>query len=129
MPLDISLHDRQHPMTQNNTVVFPSEPFLDDYEMIIYISEYYINSLTIVSFYMSILNQEVPIDLDTTILNTALLDQMTAYGYLPEQPCTANIYANGEPPLVKLSEKEGLSYTAQLGLDFKCRKNDTSGFY
>ena len=73
MPLDLSLHDRQHPMEHNNTVIFPSDPILDNYEMIIYISEYYINSLTIVAFYLNFLKQEVPMDLDTTILNTALL--------------------------------------------------------
>ena len=73
LPLDLSLHDSKHPMEHNNTVVFPSDPVLEDYEMIIYISEYYINSLTIVAFYLDFLKQEVPMDLDTTILNTALL--------------------------------------------------------
>lgn len=52
--------------------------------MIIFVSEYYMNCLSVVAFYMNILSRELPIDIDTTILNTALLGQLDDYGYEPD---------------------------------------------
>jgi hypothetical protein len=97
--------------------------------MIIFISEYYINSISLVAFYLNFLEKQLPIEIDTTILNTALLGQLDDYGYEPDQPCNARIYAHGTPPLIKLSQEYGVSLTSQLGLDFKCKKsNDTEYF-
>ena len=133
IPLDLSFHDHDHPYTEQNLVQFPDvtqgDDFLEDYQMIIFISEYYMNCLSVVAFYLNMLSRELPIDVDTTILNTALLGQMDNYGYEPDQPCQTRIYAYGEPPSIKISEDFGVSMTSQLGLDFICKKSENSEYF
>ena len=77
--------------------------------MIVFISEYYMNSLSVVAFYLNLMEKELPIEIDTTVLNAALMGQLDAYGYEPDQPCTSRIYAYGEPPLIGLNEVYGVS--------------------
>ena len=80
--------------------------------MIIFVSEFYMNCLSVVAFYMDILSRELPIDIDTTILNTALLGQLDDYGYEPDQPCQTRIYAYGVPPSLEISEDFGVKLTS-----------------
>ena len=61
--------------------------------MTILISEYYVDSLLNVAFYQKFLSAEIPIELDTTILDAALLNQLSMNGYEQDQPCITHLYA------------------------------------
>lgn len=80
------------------------------------------------AFYHQLLSVKIPIELDTTILDAALLNQLSNAGYENEQPCIARLYAYDNVPLLILSEQEGVSFTTQLGIGIECKKNNFSEF-
>jgi hypothetical protein len=115
-------------MVTPNTAKFPDIDSLipegkNQNDVALYISDYYINSILNVAYYRGLVGVNVPyIDIDTTILDAALLNQLSEHGYEKDMPCKTMIYAYGEPPQLSLSEKQGVQFTSQLGIDFKCKK-------
>lgn len=67
--------------------------------MSLYVSDYYLNSVLDIAFYHDVLSVNVPyIDLDTTVLDAALRNQLSKYGYEKGMPCKTRLYANAFPP-------------------------------
>lgn len=63
-------------MLTQNMVEFPDHnesDIMEGYQMIVFISEYYMNSISVVAFYMNLIEKALPIEIDTTVLNAALL--------------------------------------------------------
>ena len=91
-------------------------------------SEYYIDTILNVAFNMNFLHAEIPIMFDTTVLDAALLNQLSKNGYQADQPCITRLFAHNNRPIISLTEKDGLKFTTQLGFDFLCKKNSSADF-
>lgn len=86
VPMDLSYHNTEHPLGEENERVFMDSLSLDSTnleqdQLTVYLSEYLLNSFFNVAFYLGFLSGEVPIDIDTTILDAALLNQLSKNGY------------------------------------------------
>ena len=73
-------------MPEINLVEFPviTQVEQKNYNLIFYMTDYFIDSVLNVSFYFGILTADVPpelFELDTTVLDAALLGQLTKNGY------------------------------------------------
>ena len=80
--MDISYENSEHPLHEMNDRVFIDSlsleaADLDQDQVTIYMSEYLLNSFFNVAFYLGLLSGEVPLDIDTTILDAALLNQLS----------------------------------------------------
>jgi len=74
-PFDLSFDDTLHPAKLLNDVQLPDLKSLHkNSQMTLLITQYFINSLLNVAFYSNLLSVRIPIDLDTTILDAALLN-------------------------------------------------------
>ena len=75
--MDISLQDSEHPLPAQNLVQFPQMSSIPkEYNLIFYMTDYFIDSVMNVAFYAGVLSANVPtelFELDTTVLDAALL--------------------------------------------------------
>lgn len=59
-------------------------------------------------------------------MNIETFGKLKSHGWDNGQPCVADIYATGNMPTFKVTQKHGLNVTLGLAFDIKCKKHADS---
>lgn len=122
-PFDISLQSKKHPYNAPNNAVF-GDYVQEDYQLQIFLSEYLLESGLHALFLDGLLRLNgLSVPIDTTALDIVLLGKLTRNGWAYGQKCVIDIEVIGETPDIFITKKNGLSFSSQLAIDLKCKRN------